>query len=47
MGKINHLFHDDKFFIPSIDVMSIPKMKKNYRILIDVKGRFVLKSISS
>ena len=32
---------DPKFPLGLFDVLSIPKIKKNYRIMIDVKGRFI------
>ena len=31
-----------KFPLGLMDVLSFPKLKKNYRCLIDVKGRFVV-----
>jgi small subunit ribosomal protein S4e len=38
---------DPKFPLGLMDVLSIPRIKKNYRVLIDVKGRFVLNEISN
>ena len=38
---------DPKFPLGFMDCLSIPKIKKNYRILIDVKGRFVLREITN
>jgi len=38
---------DPKFPLGLMDVFSIPRIKKNYRVLIDVKGRFVLNEISN
>ena len=37
---------DPKFPLGFMDVFSIPKIRKQYRVLIDVKGRFVLREIS-
>jgi len=31
----------------TIDVFTIPKIKKNYRVLIDVKGRFIVREINA
>ena len=38
---------DPKFPLGLMDVFSIPRIKKNYRVLIDVKGRFIHNSISN
>jgi len=36
-----------KALILSLDVISIEKAKENYRVLYDVSGRFILKSIKA
>merc|ERR1711907_594016 len=38
---------DPKFPLGLMDVLSIPKIKKNYRVLYDVKGRFVMRDITA
>jgi len=40
-ARTNH-----KFPLGLMDVLSIPKIKRSYRSLIDVKGRFVTLPIS-
>jgi small subunit ribosomal protein S4e len=42
----NRVMKDAKFPLGFMDCLSIPKIKKDYRVLIDVKGRFVLREIS-
>jgi small subunit ribosomal protein S4e len=41
-GKIRR---DGKFPLGIMDVLTLEKTKESYRILYDVKGRFVLKSL--
>jgi len=43
----NRVRKDAKFPLGFMDVLTIPKIRKNYRVLIDVKGRFVLREITN
>ena len=41
----NRVRRDRGFPVGIMDVVSIPKTKQHFRVLYDVKGRFVLKSL--
>ena len=43
----NRVIKDVKFPLGFMDVLSLPRIRKNYRVLIDVKGRFVLREITN
>lgn len=46
--KIDHKIKTDaKYPAGVMDVLSLPKTGENFRVLYDVKGRFVLKKISA
>jgi small subunit ribosomal protein S4e len=44
--QIDHKIRRDKCFpVGIMDVVQVPKTKESFRVLYDVKGRFVLKPI--